>query len=133
MRFLDTNILLRYFTKDDEKKARDVLRLLKKVERAEEKVLTSPLVIFETIFTLETYYKVKRKEIKNLLSPILNLRGLKLDFKDVFESALKLYSEKRISFADAFNFCFMQKNGVKEIYSFDKEFNKLKEIRRVTP
>jgi len=68
MRFLDTNILLRYFTKDDEKKANDVLRLLKKVEKAEEKVLTSPLVIFETIFTLETYYKVKRKEIKSLLS-----------------------------------------------------------------
>jgi len=33
MRFLDTNILLRYFTKDDEKKANDVLRLLKKVEK----------------------------------------------------------------------------------------------------
>ena len=133
MRFLDTNILLRYFTKDDEKKANDVLRLLKKVEKAEEKVLTSPLVIFETIFTLETYYKVKRKEIKSLLSSVLNLRGLKLDFKDVFELALELYSEKGISFADAFNFFFMKKNGIKEIYSFDEEFDKLKEIKRVIP
>ena len=72
MRFLDTNILLRYFTKDDEKKANDVLRLLKKVE-------------------------------------------------------------KGISFADAFNFCFMEKNGVKEIYSFDEEFDKLKNIKRIIP
>jgi predicted nucleic acid-binding protein len=32
-KFLDTNIFLRYFTKDDEKKAYDVLALLKRIER----------------------------------------------------------------------------------------------------
>jgi len=81
MRFLDTNLLLRYFTRDDEEKARAVLELLKRVERNEEKVLTSPLVIFETVFTLQSYYKLSREEIKDLLIPILNLRGLKLDFR----------------------------------------------------
>ncbi|HID95412.1 MAG TPA: hypothetical protein EYP53_05060, partial [Candidatus Latescibacteria bacterium] len=39
--------LLRYFTKDGPQKAEQVLKLLKKVERNEEKVITSPLVIFE--------------------------------------------------------------------------------------
>jgi len=47
MKFLD-NLLLQYFTKDD-------------------RVLTSPLVIFETIFTLQSYYKLPRKEIRDLL------------------------------------------------------------------
>jgi len=65
MKFLD-NLLLQYFTKDD-------------------RVLTSPLVIFETIFTLQSYYKLPREEIRDLLIPILNLRGLKLDYKDIFE------------------------------------------------
>ncbi|ACI18273.1 PIN domain-containing protein [Dictyoglomus thermophilum] len=65
MKFLD-NLLLQYFTKDD-------------------RVLTSPLVIFETIFMLQSYYKLPRKEIRDLLIPILNLRGLKLDYKDIFE------------------------------------------------
>ena len=85
MRFIDTNIFLRYFTRDDEEKAQDVLALLKRVERNEEKVITSPLVIFETIFTLESHYKVSRKEIKGLIQTILNLRGLYLDHKEVFE------------------------------------------------
>ena len=133
MRFIDTNIFLRYFTRDDEKKAGEVLKLLKRVERNEEKVLTSPLVIFETIFTLETYYKIERKEIKKLLQPILNLRGLKLDFKDVFESALELYSKKKISFADAFNTCFIRGQQIKEIYSFDEEFDKIEGIKRIIP
>ncbi len=133
MRFIDTNLFLRYFTRDDEKKAEDVLKLLKRVERNEEKVITSPLVIFETVFTLETYYKIPREEIKNLLQTILNLRGLRLDFKGIFESALELYSERKISFADAFNACFMQQAGVKEIYSFDEDFDKIEGIKRVIP
>jgi len=133
MRFIDTNLFVRYFTRDDEERADDVLKLLKRVERNEEKVTTSPLVIFELVFTLESYYKVPRKEIKNLLQPLLNLRGLRLDFKDVLESALELYSQEKLSFADAFNVCFMQKREIKEIYSFDEDFDQVEGIKRVVP
>lgn len=133
MRFIDTNILLRYFTRDDEEKAADVLELLKRVERNEEKVITSPLVIFETIFTLESYYRVPRQKIENLMNSILNLRGLRLDYKDVFQSALSLYSGTKISFADAFNACFMEKRNIEEIYSFDVDFDRIEGIKRVTP
>ena len=90
MRFIDTNVFLRYYTRDDEKKAEEVLRLLQKVEKNEEKVITSPLVIFEVIFTLEKYYTVPKKEIRDLLQPILDLRGLKLDFRDIFSGSVLL-------------------------------------------
>ena len=133
MRFMDTNLFLRYFTRDDEKKADDILRLLKRVERNEEKVTTSPLVIFELVFSLESCYKVPREEIKKLLQPLLNLRGLRLDFRDVFESALELYSQGKLSFADAFNVYFMQKRGIKEIYSFDEDFDQVEGVKRVVP
>jgi len=133
MRFIDTNLFLRYFTRDDEEKADDVLKLLKRVARNKEKVTTSPLVIFELVFTLESYYKVPRKEIKKLLQPLLNLRGLRLDFRDVFESALELYSQEKLSFADTFNACLMQKREIKEIYSFDEDFDQVEGIDRVVP
>ncbi|MDI1472813.1 hypothetical protein THER_0689 [Thermodesulfovibrio sp. N1] len=132
-KFLDTNILLRYFTKDDEKKAYDVLELLKRIERNEEKVITSPLVIFEVIFTLQTYYKQSREEIKELLLPILNLRGLKLPFKSVFEKALEVFPQVNISFADIFNYYFMIEEGIKEIYSYDEDFDKFEGIKRLEP
>jgi len=133
MRFLDTNLLLRYFTRDDEEKAKAVLELLKRVERNEEKVLTSPLVIFETIFTLQSYYKLSREEIKDLLIPILNLRGLKLDFRDIFDKALESYPKMNISFADIFNYYFMLEYKVNEIYSFDEDFDKIGGIKRIIP
>ena len=133
MRFIDTNLFIRYFTRDDEEKAEAVLKLLKRVEKNEEKIITSPLVIFELVFTLGSYYKVPRREIKEIMQPVFNLRGLRLDYRDVFESALELYSQGTLSFADAFNACFMSKREIKEIYSYDKDFDQLEGIKRVVP
>lgn len=133
MRFLDTNFLLRYFTNDDEEKARAVLELLKRVEKNKEKIITSPLVMFETIFTLQSYYGLSREEIRDLLLPVVNLRGLKLDLKDVFEKALEAYPKRKASFADIFNYYFMLKQGINEIYSFDKDFDKMEGIKRIAP
>jgi predicted nucleic acid-binding protein len=133
MRFIDTNLFLRYLTRDDENKSQKVFNLLKRVEKNEEKVITSPLVIFEVIFTLESFYKVPRGEIKEFLSPILDLRGLKLQDKEIYRQALAIYTQKKVSFADAFNAAFAIKKGIKEIYSYDKDFDKLEGIERVMP
>jgi len=133
MRFLDTNLLIRYFTRDDEEKAQRVLKLLKRVERGEERVITSPLVLFEIVFTLQSFYGVPREKIKELLSPIIELRGLKLSNKEIYQLALDIYTEKNISFADAFNAAFALKRGIKEIYSYDEDFDKIEGIRRVVP
>jgi len=59
----------------------------------------------------------------------LNLRGLKLDYKDIFEHALEIYSQK-IFICRYFNYCFMLKNGINEIYSFDEDFDSLEGIKR---
>ncbi|MBM3132633.1 MAG: type II toxin-antitoxin system VapC family toxin [Chloroflexi bacterium] len=134
MRFIDTNLFLRYFTSDHEPKDKAVLELLKKVERNEEQVITTPLVIFETVFTLQSYYKVPRDEIRDLLDPILSLRGLRLEMKETVESALELYaSQKSLSFADAFSVCYMRKKGLAQIYSFDADFDKIEGIERIEP
>lgn len=133
MRFIDTNLFIRYFTRDDEEKAEAVLKLLKRVEKNEERIITSPLVIFELVFTLGSYYKVSRSEIKEIMQPVFNLRGLRLDYRDVFEAALELYSQSNLSFTDAFNACFMNKREIEEIYSFDRDFDQLEGIKRVVP
>ena len=134
MRFIDTNLFLRYFTRDDEEKAQKVLELLKRVETNEEKIITSSLVMFEVIFTLESFYNSKREEIKELIFPLLQLRGLKLTDKEIFCEALTLYTEKKnLSFADAFNAAFAIKRGIKEIYSYDTDFDRIEGIKRLTP
>jgi len=133
MRFIDTNLFIRYFTRDDEEKAQRVLSLLKRVERGEEKITTSSLVIFETIFTLQSFYQVPKQQVKELMLPILNLKGLKLPGKGLYQQALDNYVKKNVSFTDAFNATFMLKKGIKELYSYDEDFDKIKGIKRLTP
>jgi len=131
--FLDTNILLRYFTREDEQKAQLALDLLMRVERGEEKVITSSMVIFEAIFTLQSFYKVPRQRIKELVLPIISLRGLHLPDKDVYYQAFDLYVTKNISFADAYNAAYMLAEEVSSIYSWDRDFDKIEGIVRLEP
>ncbi len=133
MHFVDTNIFLRYFTGDDSVKAEKVLDLLKRVEANEEKVYTSPLVIFETIFTLSSYYKVSRSKIVEIMLPLLQLRGLHLENKPVFEDTLDLYASSAISFADLYNVCYMRSLGISSIYSYDEDFDTFGDIERKEP
>lgn len=133
MRFIDTNILIRHFTGDDEVKARKVAGLLKKVEADEEKVTASPFVVFEIIYTLERIYNLPKEKIKDLVSFFLSLKGLKFPEKELYLQSLDIYVGKNISFADAFNAAFIIKNEIKEIYSYDEDFDKIKEVKRIVP
>lgn len=132
-RFLDTTILLRYFTRDDEEKARRALALLTRVERGEERVVTSHAVIFETVYTLQRSYKVPRERISALVAPIVALRGVQLPEKAVYEAAFALYVGRNISFADAFNAAYMQALGLTEVYSWDTGVDRIAGLARVEP
>jgi predicted nucleic acid-binding protein len=133
IRFLDTNILLRYLTRDDERKAQKALDLLTRIEQNQEKVITSSLVIFETVFTLQSFYRVPRQQIKELILPITALRGLQLADKHVYQHAFDLYISKNISFADAYNAAYMLTEHISTIYSWDTDFDKIEGIVRLEP
>ena len=134
-RFLDTNILLRYLTGDDEQKAEACLSLLQRAERGEEVLITSDLVIFETVFTLQSprRYDLSRERIRELVESVIGLRGLRLPRKALYVRAFDLYCELNIDFADAYNAAYMEAHGLSEVYSYDTDFDRVEGIRRVEP
>lgn len=132
-RFLDTNILLRYFTCDDGEKARWVLALLLRVERGEERVETSLPGVFETVFTLQKSYDVPRDRIRDLVMNVIRLRNLHLPGKNLLADAFDLYVTTNISFVDAYNAVYLKSRGMTEIYSWDTDFDKIDGIIRVEP
>ena len=132
-RFLDTNVLLRYLVHTDPEKANRARALLERVERREESVVTSTLVIFETVFTLQRTYKVDRRRIRAMLTDLLAMPGLQLAGKGLCEQALDLFVQYNISFADAYSAVYMQGRGLTEIYSWDTDFDALPGAVRVEP
>jgi predicted nucleic acid-binding protein len=132
-RFLDTNILLRALTRDEENKAQAAKALLERVEREDEKVVSSAIVVFETVYTLERFYKIPRPIVAELLINILGLRGLQIPNKSLLVDALNLYAVSHVSFADAYHSVYCRNRGIAQIYSWDTDFDRLDGPRRVEP
>lgn len=134
-RFLDTNILLRYLTGDDERKADACLQLLLRAERGEEVLVTSDLVIFETVFTLQSprQYGMPLSQIRELVEPIVTMRSLRLPRKSIYPRAFDLCDELRIDFVDAFNIAYMEAHGIHEVYSYDRDFDRAEGVSRLEP
>lgn len=132
-RFLDTNVLLRYLSADSPDKSQYALSLLSRVEKGEERVETSPLVIFETIFTLQHQYHMPRSQIRDALSDLISLRGMGLQRKVLYLEALDTYAATNLSFADSYNVSYMRSRGIAEIYSWDTDFDRVEGITRFEP
>jgi predicted nucleic acid-binding protein len=132
-RFLDTNVLLRLFTRDDERKAEAALALLLRIEGGEESVVVTPLVIFEVVFTLEKSYGVSRDRIREILLQLISIRGIELQGKGILSQAIDMYSSSSISFVDAYTASFMKSRGIHEIYGWDQDFDRLEGVVRLEP
>lgn len=71
MRFLDTNIFLRYLTRDDPEKAAASYELLQRVKRGEEQVTTGEAIIAEVGYVLSSRatYGLGHEEVRQRLVP----------------------------------------------------------------
>ena len=134
-RFLDTNILLQHLAREDEGKAVGCRELLLRLERGEEVAVATDIVIFEVVYTLQSprHYGLSRSRIRQLVEPIVALRGLRLPRKSLYTRAFDLYCNNSVSFADAYNAAYMESRGITEVYSYDTDFDRIAGITRVEP
>jgi len=131
--FCDTNIFLRYLTADDKAKYSKCRALFEKVVDGKITLFTSDLVIAEVIWTLQSYYKVPKDEVIEKVATILNTPNIKVENFTILAEALLLYSMKNIDFIDAYNSSYMQNYAVDEIYSYDKDFDRIESLTRIEP
>src|SRR5688500_9955236 len=104
MRFVDTNIFIRYLTQDDRIKAAASYSLFQQVRDRREELLTSEATIAEVTYVLSSakHYALSHADIAARLRPVLRLRGLKLPNKRTVMRALDIYEAyPRLDFEDA--------------------------------
>ena len=133
MRFLDTNIFIRYLTDDDPVKADACEKIFKKAVSKEETFFTTELVIAEIVWVLESFYILPKKEIQDKVEKILNTPNLICPHKDLILSALILYGEKNIDYIDACNAVILKEQGIEELYSYDKHYDRIDWLKRLEP
>jgi predicted nucleic acid-binding protein len=131
--FVDTNIFIRYLTKDDPSKYAKCREIFRKTIEGEIEVVTSALVIAELIWTLLSYYKVPKADVIEKVSIIIATENLFIPDKDIIADALVLYARKNIDYIDAYNAAFMKYQGLQEICSYDEDFDAIETLQRTTP
>jgi uncharacterized protein len=135
MQFVDANIFLRFLTRDDPAKAERVKALLERAQRGEITLLTSEAVIAELVFVLSSprLYGLSRERVREVLLPIVLLKGLVLPGREVFLRALELYAATAMDFINALVIARMEEKKVTEVYSYDEHLDGIEGIRRVEP
>lgn len=137
MRFLDTNIFLRFLTRDDEAKAEACYRLFQRAQRGEEEFFTSEAIIAEVVYVLSSPrapYRLSRGEIRSRLIPLLTLQGLSVPQSEVYLRALDLYvSYPPLDFEDALAVAHMEQQGISAIVSYDRDFDLISGLERLEP
>lgn len=136
MKFIDTNIFVRYLAGDDEAKSEACFRLFQRVQRGEESITTAEVIIAEVAYVLSSpsLYHVSHEEIAARLSPILSLRSFHLRHKRTYLHALDLYAaHPRLDFEDALAVAHMERQRITEIVTYDKDFDGLSGVKRTEP
>ncbi|ABQ27648.1 PIN domain-containing protein [Geotalea uraniireducens] len=132
--FVDTNLFIRYLTNDDPAKAERVERLLKEAAAGKVRLVTAEMVIAEVVWVLESSYDLKSAEIAPLIRAILATSGLDVLNAPLVARALEHYESKNIDFIDGYIAAVMEKQGITELYSFDrKHISRIQAISRKEP
>jgi predicted nucleic acid-binding protein len=137
VRFVDTNVILRYLVRDDEEKAQACLAVFQRAQTGSEELFTCESVIAEAVYVLSSHrgpYRLGHDEIAARLMPIVGLRGLRMPQKRVCERALEVYrASLSLDFEDALAIAHMERQGIAEVLSYDRDFDGIAGVKRVEP
>ncbi|MBI4129829.1 PIN domain-containing protein [Candidatus Roizmanbacteria bacterium] len=121
--FLDTNVFLRYFTKDDREMYDAVEELLLSATESKIHLATSTVVLTEIMYTLKSFYKQNNSRIQQHIDSILEITNLVLLDKTNFKQAYTLHKKRNVKISD----CLIA-TQVPESYklcSFDNDLEKI--------
>ena len=99
---VDTNLLVRLVTRDDEKQALVARRELLKAAAAGERLRVDAIVLCELVWVLRSGYDHSREQIGEVLQALIDTPEIVVEDADLARRALKDYMEGRGGFADAF-------------------------------
>lgn len=91
-----------------------------------------PMVVAEAYFTLESFYEMERKTVAEKLTDFLQCRGIDAVEPERVLDALTRCRDRRAHFVDAY-LAAVAAEGKLPIASFDRDFDKFKDVRRAEP
>jgi predicted nucleic-acid-binding protein len=99
----------------------------------DEQLLLSDLVLAECVYVLESFYKVERDRVADLMRSAIALPTINTIDPSLLLRALEVYEVDRLDFAEAYLVASAESTGVNDILSFDRTVDKVKTVKRREP
>lgn len=128
-----SNVILRFLTGEPADLAAQASALFDAVDEGDLILVVDEIVVAETVWVLESFYGHSPREIARVMQDLLSRPGLQVQDKAGMLLALHLFAEKNVDLADALVAVHMQRQGLVEVYSFDRHFDRLPGITRLVP
>jgi len=124
--FVDTNVFLRHFTRDDSQQQKRAVALFRSAAVGETELITGPPVLFEIAWALRRAYARDKADVLNALEAVAGIPGLTLTDAPVVERAITRARETGQEFADAYIAVSADAAGADAVATFNrKDFRKL--------
>jgi predicted nucleic-acid-binding protein len=122
---VDTNVLVRYLTRDDQPQYAKARRLIDRGMNKGEQVLVSLLVLLETEWVLRSRYELVKSEIVAAFSALLDTADLAFEDEPSIERALYSWKDSAADFADCLIEARNRRLGCRATATFDGKALKL--------
>lgn len=122
----DTNVLLRYLLRDDAVQYAKAEVFFEDVRVGRERAVIMESVLVECVYILIKFYKVPRGETADILTTLLQYKGIANKDQKSLVEALRIFAGQNLDIVD----CILltrAKQGRGRLFSFDKALNKLHE------
>jgi predicted nucleic acid-binding protein len=124
--FVDSNVFLRYITRDDQGQTDRAKKLFKQAHSGEISLVTGPPVLFEIAWTLKIRYKQPPHRVLDFLESLVTTPWISMPDKDLALEAVRLAKNTEQDFADAYIHASACKSGAIGIATFNrKHFEKM--------
>ncbi len=127
--FVDTNVLVRHLTGDPPAMAERATASL----ASEPELYLADLVVAETVYVLESFYKAPRDQVATAMRSLIALRSMITVDQALLFRAIEVYEIDRLDFAEAYLVACAESTGIGSIASFDRTIDRVQTVERIEP
>ena len=133
MKALDTNVLVRFLVKDDERQSEIVYRVFRQAEMDNNTFFVPLLVVLETLWVLESVYNLARNDILDSIDEVLLMPILKFEAQATTQRFIIVARESKIDLSDILIACSAKLSGCKSVLTFDKKASTFEYFEKMVP
>ena|SRR5690349_6780362 len=129
----DANVLVRYITGLPTEQFQRAATLMDAIATGGTRVILEDVVVAEIVWVLSSFYKLTRTEIFDFINQLLAFDEVENADKPALQTALMFYRDRNVDFVDAYLAAKAIGDGTGQVYTFDRDFDRMPGVRRRDP